>query len=137
MFNGVKIDETDCSYDNGVSGDGRVRFVGTYKYIAYAATDYSVLQMGGGNKLYYPGNGACLDSFCAYFKISDDSQQASRLTAFNIDLGDTTTTLKEVKDGSPEELKSDAWYDLSGRKLDGKPTAKGVYVNNNRKVVIK
>ena len=32
---------------------------------------------------------------------------------------------------------SDAWYDMSGRKLDGKPTTKGLYINNGRKVVIK
>ena len=32
---------------------------------------------------------------------------------------------------------SDAWYTLDGHKLDGKPTAKGIYVNNGKKVVIK
>ena len=32
---------------------------------------------------------------------------------------------------------SDAWYTLDGRKLDGKPAAKGIYVNNGRKIVIK
>ena len=29
------------------------------------------------------------------------------------------------------------WYDLNGRKLEGRPTKKGVYINNGRKVVIK
>ena len=29
------------------------------------------------------------------------------------------------------------WYDLNGRKLQGRPTKKGVYINNGRKVVIK
>ena len=32
---------------------------------------------------------------------------------------------------------NDQWYDLSGRKLDGKPTRKGIYINNGKKVVIK
>jgi len=32
---------------------------------------------------------------------------------------------------------SDVWYDLSGRKLRGKPTAKGIYINSGRKVVLK
>lgn len=32
---------------------------------------------------------------------------------------------------------ADEWYDLSGRKLTRKPTVKGVYINNGRKVVIK
>ena len=31
----------------------------------------------------------------------------------------------------------DAWYSLDGRKLNGKPTKPGLYINNGRKVVIK
>ena len=30
-----------------------------------------------------------------------------------------------------------AWYTLDGRKLNGKPTAKGIYINGGRKVVVK
>jgi len=29
------------------------------------------------------------------------------------------------------------WYTLDGRRLSGKPMARGIYVNNGRKVVIK
>ena len=32
---------------------------------------------------------------------------------------------------------SRAWYDLNGRRLDGKPSEKGIYINGGRKVVIK
>jgi hypothetical protein len=32
---------------------------------------------------------------------------------------------------------SDAWYSLDGRKLDGKPTTKGLYIHEGNKVVIK
>ena len=31
----------------------------------------------------------------------------------------------------------DAWYTLDGRRLNGRPTQRGVYVNNRKKVVIK
>ena len=31
----------------------------------------------------------------------------------------------------------DLWYDMNGRKLEGTPTRKGVYIRNNRKIVIK
>ena len=37
--------------------------------------------------------------------------------------------VKEVNDGS--------WYDLNGRKLNGMPTKKGVYIMNGKKVVVK
>ena len=29
------------------------------------------------------------------------------------------------------------WYTVDGRKLDGKPATKGLYINNGRKVVVK
>ena len=32
---------------------------------------------------------------------------------------------------------ADAWYSLDGRKLDGKPSAKGMYIKNGKKVVVK
>ena len=32
---------------------------------------------------------------------------------------------------------NDAWYDLNGRRLQAKPTTKGVYILNGRKVVVK
>ena len=31
----------------------------------------------------------------------------------------------------------EAWYSLSGRKLNGKPTERGVYLHQGRKVVVK
>jgi hypothetical protein len=43
-------------------------------------------------------------------------------------------------DASPvnsEEVDSEKWYDLNGRKLQKKPTQKGIYLLNGRKVVIR
>ncbi|WP_139259278.1 hypothetical protein [Fibrobacter sp. UWH6] len=31
----------------------------------------------------------------------------------------------------------DRWVDLKGRKIQGKPSAKGVYFNNHKKVIVK
>ena len=33
--------------------------------------------------------------------------------------------------------KSDVWYTIDGRRLTGKPTRKGLYIINGRKLVIK
>ena len=33
--------------------------------------------------------------------------------------------------------KDGAWYSLDGRKYSAKPTAKGLYINKGKKVVIK
>jgi len=35
------------------------------------------------------------------------------------------------------EFDFDGWYDMNGRKLNGKPTKKGLYINNGKKIVIK
>lgn len=44
-----------------------------------------------------------------------------------------------IEDGrwKMEEVRSDYWYTLDGRQLQGKPTTKGLYINNGNKVVIK
>ena len=35
------------------------------------------------------------------------------------------------------EFKVDRWFDLQGRRLNGKPTTKGTYYNNGKKVIVK
>ena len=34
-------------------------------------------------------------------------------------------------------VNDDSWYTVDGRKLNGMPTKKGIYVKNGRKVVVK
>ena len=139
VFSGVTIDaDADGNYDNGVSGDERVRFLGTYKSTAFDAEDKSILLMGGNNTLYYPTAGAGIGAQRAYFKIGDDGALlARRLTAFNIDFGDDEATgIISIENG---KLKIDngVTYDLQGRKYDQKPTRRGVYIVNGKKTVIK
>ena len=47
-----------------------------------------------------------------------------------------TTAIKEVS-GKKEDVRSNVWYDLSGRKLNGMPSQKGLYIINGKKIVIK
>ena len=138
VFSGVTIDKTDRSYDNAAEGDARVRFLGTYKSTTFDAEDKSILLLGGENKLYYPAAGAGIGAQRAYFKIGDDGAQlARRLTAFNIDFGDDEATGIISTTNYTNDTNSDAWFTLDGRRLSGKPSVKGVYVNNGRKVIIK
>ena len=48
---------------------------------------------------------------------------------------DETLGISPVVTGS--DFSDDNWFSLDGRKLDGKPTKKGLYINGGRKVVIK
>ena len=138
VFSGVTISTDKHDYDNLASGDLRVRFLGTYKSTSFPNTDNTVLLLGAANTLYYPTDGAGLGAQRAYFKLGDGAALARRLTSFNIDFGDESTGIVSLTPGpSPKGEGSDYWYTLDGMKLSQKPTAKGIYVNGGRKVVVK
>ena len=68
----------------------------------------------------------------AWLAIPTTVHAATR--SISIVFGDGTTGIEAIDNG---QLTIDNWYDLNGRKLDGKPTRKGVYIQNGKKVVIK
>ena len=47
------------------------------------------------------------------------------------------TTAIGTLDTKTGEIDFSGWYDMSGHKLSGKPTKKGLYINNGKKIVIK
>ena len=50
--------------------------------------------------------------------------------------GENTTAINEPESHQSHEFTGD-YYTLDGRKLQGKPTQKGIYVRNGRKIIIK
>ena len=61
-------------------------------------------------------------------------QNQSRAAARAIVIDGETTSLSEM---DVEVAESEEWFDLQGRKLDGKPTRKGVYIHNGKKEVVR
>ena len=55
------------------------------------------------------------------------------IDSLSLEGGGDATSLIEVKD---EEMNNNEWYTLDGRKLQGKPTKKGVYVSKGKKIVV-
>jgi hypothetical protein len=45
------------------------------------------------------------------------------------------TGIESIDNG--ELTMDNSWYTIDGKKLNGKPTQKGLFINNGRKVVIK
>ena len=154
VFNGVTIDATDRIFTSG-SGDTKVSFLGSYKCTSFTGEDKSILFLGEENTLYYPqpdidtenpenSKFPTIGAFRAYFKIGDGDALARQITAFNLDFGDSSesTGIREIDtDPAPSPSptgvgRSAEWYSLDGRKLDGKPTVKGLYIHEGRKVVI-
>ena len=66
----------------------------------------------------------------AYVKL-DSSNARSLDIVFDDATGITTTNYTN------DTNSAGAWYTVNGVKLSGKPAAKGMYINNGKKVVIK
>ncbi len=111
-----------------------VDFVGIYNPYVIDGEDRTILYLGANNTLYYPNDAMTIGACRAYFKLKGitvgDLQQAPVLN-----FGDEgTTTLNSLSLG---EGRGDAWFTLDGRRLSGKPSQSGVYLNNGKKIVIK
>jgi hypothetical protein len=60
-------------------------------------------------------------------------------------IGTETTSLVSIEFATPHSqrengqliIDNDVWYTLDGRKLEGMPTKKGIYINGGRKVVVR
>ena len=119
-----------------VGDNTKVAFVGTYAPISYDAEDKSILFIGEGNKLFWPEAGAKIGSFRGYFQlygmVAEYNENGAKQFVTNLDGEDPTSiaNISNVKDNNE-------WYDLSGRKLAGKPNMKGIFVTGGRKVTIK
>ena len=68
----------------------------------------------------------------AFLALGSGSSAPLRMV---IDDDEETTGIASMADGIDDM--SDEWYTLDGRKLNGKPTTKGLYIVNGKKVMIK
>ena len=75
--------------------------------------------------------------FDAYVDLT--GADASREITFTFQELDGSTTAIKAVEASVDSANGvkEGWYNLSGMKLEGAPTQKGVYINNGKKVVIK
>ncbi len=139
IFNGVTLTnylcENEISTDD--SGTTTVTFMGTYKQLSFNADDRTIFYLGADNTLYYPQRGASIGAQRAYFKLNGLTVGNIANSAIVLDFGDGETTGIGSIDNGELRIDNDDWYSLDGRKLDGKPTARGIYINNGKKVIIK
>ena len=117
-----------------VGDNTKVKFEGTYAPIDFAAEEKSILFIGADNKFNYPLAGAKIGAMRGYFElIGYTAGEGNGVKIFtNLDDDDATGIANIEKAENTGD-----WYDISGRKLAGKPSVKGIYVNGGRKVTIK
>ena len=135
VFSGVTI--ANATAGSVLSTDKNVRFLGTYNpTVIYSAT-HDNLFLGDANTLYWPDTeGYTLGACRAYFHV-DINGDANAVRQFVLNFGDSETTGILSTTNLTNYTNSDAWYDLSGRRLSSKPSAKGLYIHGGNKVVIK
>ena len=116
---------TEVSFTGG-------KFKGTYSPVPFTANDKSILFLGAENKLYYPdGTSTTINAFRAYFQLNDPV--AVKEFRLNFGEDDVVNEVNEVI--ASLEVNDNSWYDLQGRKLNGKPAQKGLYIVNGKKVL--
>ena len=140
VFTGVTVSSTAAD----VSTEW-VNFCGTYspEFIYEDGTEKHNLYLGDDNKLYYPtATDFKVKSFRGWFMLKKGltaGTPAANVRAFSLNFdGDSEETgIVSVSKESGSEGVVGAWYTLDGVKLVGKPTKKGLYIHNGKKVVIK
>ena len=133
VFRGVTISDEDPIEQRTMSEDERVHFLGIYCPVQLEANNDANLYLGPDGKLHCPTtDGFYLNAFHAGFLV--DLGDATTLSDIVINFSDATG-IETMSDARSKM--SDAWYTLDGRKLQGKPSRTGVYINKGVKVVIK
>ena len=140
-FSSVTVNNaTSTTVTASNSGLSDVQFIGNYAPMTLDGGDKSKLYIGAENTLYYPSTAMTINAFRAYFHLNGitiaDLPAAANIRMFFGDDSEETGISDTPRLNDKGQMINDSWYDLSGRKLNGKPTTKGLYINNGRKVVI-
>ena len=140
-FNNVTIvDAMDDNKEVAVGDATGVQFVGTYagRVDGFRSNMYYFSTNAALNE-YYKGNDTnktYLRPLGAYFlDNSADAASANRMIIIEEPNGNTTKISAITAEGA--SIEADGWYTVSGVKLEGAPTEKGVYIRNGKKVVLK
>ena len=112
-----------------------VDFIPTFGATTIAGNVEDILFLSSGNTLLNPNaENPQMKGFRAYFLLKGAAAQAkARAFVMNFGEGETTGIISLKADGTA--YGKEAVYTLDGRRLQGQPSAKGVYIINGKKVI--
>ncbi len=135
VFEDVTIDATN----RDATIEGVLTFTGTYAPVNIGSEgDNTKLYLGSSNTLHYPNGKMTIGCHRAYFQLKQGlsvGDPSSSAHAIVLNFGGGTTSVQNVQ-SSMFNVQSDDWYTLDGRKLNGKPTQRGIYIHKGNKIVI-
>ena len=126
VFEGVTVSSTTTTTEKTA-----VDFIPVINPTYLTGGDKTVLFITDGNKLTYPSGDGNINGFRAYFKLKDEA--ASLACAFRMSFDDDATGIVTVLSGEPTT--ASGTYTLDGRRIEGEPTQKGMYIVNGKKVI--
>ena len=130
----IDPDEEDAvaEFTNGKTGPKKEvygKLIGTYHAGDAIPADGLFLS---GNKFWYSAGATKIKAFRAYFMLNEVlSGVAEAKVRFMVDEDAAAI------EGITPDMENGVWYTLDGRQLNGKPTEKGVYIVDGKKVLIK
>ena len=157
-FGGTYAIPAEMTAGEATSTDGNWTFVGTFATISwteaptgiYGFSAQAVEEQGiSQGQFVKVGAYVRIRPMRCYLKYDDGARAMTRGTEGDEQLPETikvrligangeVTAIGSLQTKTGEvTFDSDAWYTLDGVQLNGKPTRKGIYVNNGKKVVIK
>ena len=116
---------------------------GSYGPVTLSAGDRTKLYLCAENTLYYPEADVTLGAFRCYFELLGGltaGDHPNEVNAFNLNFGDNdASAIKDVQSmvNVQSSMFNVQWYTLDGRRLNGMPTQRGIYIVGGKKVVIK
>ena len=165
-FTGEVTTPEDADYESWIEGsDGAYwTFHGVYYNVAWNDGDanlgkvygFAAQSYNGGSYNVSPGDfvkaaaGASIAPFRAFLQYTPAPSYASRRGAADnealpssmsvrlVDADGIVTAIGTIDTKTGEvSFDSDAWFTLDGRRLNGKPIQKGVYIKNGKKILVK
>ena len=140
------------------SGGGSWTFRGTYTKLTYgtgldgavygfAAQSYAANSINPGDFVKAEA-GAYILPFRCYLTYNEPSSARQMTRGADIELPSRIIVRLVNKNGSPtaigtmdtktgEVVFGDEWYTLDGRRIEGQPTQKGVYIQDGKKIIVK
>ena len=152
VFQNVTLDATDRSvfidFDTTEGQETGITFCGTYDMKIFDEADPSTILLGGNNTLYYPkpsnGISPSIGALRSYFELTgltagepNSAGGTAGVRAFFLNFDNIETGITSPSKETKSEGVADNWYTIDGRRLNGKPTARGIYINNGKTIVIK
>lgn len=141
VFTAVTLSNTT----NNTAFSDVLTFTGNYAPVTLAANDRRSLYLGEDNTLYYPETDVTVGAFRAYFRLASaltagDKEYEIRNFVLNFEDDEATQvehpSFSTLNPSSFTLHPSSPWHTLDGRRLPGRPTAKGIYVKDGKRVVI-